>query len=52
MGIAAATAAGIDMPPTSPEESATKLLEVIDSATREATAGKLIDVITGEEYLW
>ncbi|OKL62370.1 hypothetical protein UA08_02262 [Talaromyces atroroseus] len=52
MGIAAANAIGLDMPPTTPEESATKLLEVIDSATREKTSGKLLDIITGEEYLW
>ncbi|KAF2685007.1 NAD(P)-binding protein [Lentithecium fluviatile CBS 122367] len=52
MGVAAANAAGIDLPATSAEESATKLLEVIDSATREATSRKLIDIITGEEYLW
>ena len=52
MGVAAANAAGIDLPPTSAEESATKLLEVIDSATREKTSGKFIDVVTGDEYLW
>ena len=52
MGVAAAHAAGIDLPATSAKESATKLLKVIDSATREKTSGKFIDVITGEEYLW
>jgi hypothetical protein len=52
MGIAAAEAAGLDLPVTSPKESATKLLEFIDSATREKTSGKLLDIMTGEEYHW
>lgn len=52
MGVAAANAAGIDLPATTSEESAAKLLETIDSATRETTSGKLIDIITGETIPW
>jgi hypothetical protein len=52
MGIEAATGAGIDMPATSSEESASKLMEMIDSATREKTSGKLLDSMTGHNYLW
>jgi hypothetical protein len=52
MGIAAATGAGIELPVLSPEESATKLMGVIDGASKEETSGKLIDVITGETIVW
>jgi hypothetical protein len=52
MGVTAAKAANIDLPPTSAEESASKILETIDSATRETVSGKLIDVITGDEMPW
>ncbi|KAI3323846.1 NAD(P)-binding protein [Xylariaceae sp. AK1471] len=52
MGIEAARLGGIEKPPTTPQESSDKIIHVIDTATREKTAGKFIDVMTGEEYLW
>ncbi|KAI1405204.1 NAD(P)-binding protein [Hypoxylon fuscum] len=39
-------------PPTTAQESTAKIMEVIDAATLEKTAGKFIGVMTGEEYLW
>jgi len=52
MGIAAATGAGIDLPETSGDESADKIIDVISSATRESTSGKFLDVDTREEIPW
>jgi hypothetical protein len=52
MGIAAATGAGIDLPITTGDESAKKIIDVITSATRETTSGKFLDVDTGEEIPW
>jgi hypothetical protein len=52
MGIAAATGAGIDLPETSSNESADKIIDLIDSATRGTTSGKFIDVDTREEIPW
>ena len=52
MGIAAATGAGIDLPETSAGESANKIIDVINSATRESSSGKFIDVDTREEIPW
>ncbi|KAI1765519.1 NAD(P)-binding protein [Hypoxylon sp. FL1150] len=52
MGIKAAQDAGIDGPPTTAQESAAKILEVIDAATPEKTGGKFIDTMTGEVYRW
>jgi hypothetical protein len=52
MGMEAARLGGIDDPVTTSQESTAKIMEVIDGATREKTAGKFIDVMTGEVYLW
>jgi len=52
MGIAAATGAGIALPATSGEESASKIIDIINSATRESTSGKFLDVDTREEIPW
>jgi hypothetical protein len=52
MGVTAAKAAGIDLPATSAEESASKIIELIDSAKKETVSGKFIDVITGDEMPW
>ena len=40
MGIAAATGAGIDLPETSSGESADKIIDLIDLATRESTSAR------------
>jgi len=52
MGIAAATGAGIDLPETSSDDSARKIIDLIKSATRESTSGKFFDVDTREELPW
>ncbi|KFY85769.1 hypothetical protein V500_08138 [Pseudogymnoascus sp. VKM F-4518 (FW-2643)] len=52
MGIAAATGAGIDLPVTSGEENANKIIDLISSATRERLSGKFLDVDTREEIPW
>jgi hypothetical protein len=52
MGIAAATGAGIDLTETSSGESADKIIDIIDSATRDSTSGKFIDVDKREEIPW
>jgi hypothetical protein len=52
MGIAAATGAGIDLPVTSGEESANKIIDLISSATRESLSGKFLDVDTRGEIPW
>ncbi|KAH7066486.1 hypothetical protein FB567DRAFT_542234 [Paraphoma chrysanthemicola] len=52
MGTAAANGAGIALPETSSEESASKIIDVIKSATREGTSGKFLDVDTKEEIPW
>lgn len=52
MGIEAAQLEGRDRPPVDPRESSAKIILVIDTATQEKAAGKLIDVMTGEEYAW
>ncbi|RYP51213.1 hypothetical protein DL768_003419 [Monosporascus sp. mg162] len=52
MGNAAAKAGGLEKPPTTAEESSTRLLQLIDTATRESMSGKFVDVMTGEEYLF
>ena len=52
MGIAAATGAGIDLPETSSGESANRIMELINSATRGKTSGKFIDVDTREQVPW
>jgi hypothetical protein len=51
-GIAAATGAGIDLPDTWSGESADKIIDLIDFATRESTSGKFIDVDTHDEFPW
>ena len=52
MGIAAATGAGIDLPVTSSEESARKMIDLIDYATKEKISGRFIDVDKKEEIPW
>ncbi|KAI1108038.1 NAD(P)-binding protein [Nemania sp. NC0429] len=52
MGIEAAELEGRDRPPVDPRESAARIIHVIDTATQDETAGKLIDVMTGEVYPW
>ena len=52
MGIAAATGAGIDLPVTSGEESANKIIDLISLATRETLSGKFLDADTRKEIPW
>ncbi|KAI1187686.1 NAD(P)-binding protein [Nemania serpens] len=52
MGIEAARLEGRDRPPVDPHESSARIIHVVDTATQDKTAGKLIDVMTGEEYPW
>jgi len=52
MGIAAANGAGIALPETSGDQSAKNIIDVINSATRESSSGKFLDVDTREEIPW
>ncbi|KAJ2978300.1 hypothetical protein NUW58_g7538 [Xylaria curta] len=52
MGNEAARLGGLEKPPTTAEDSAANIIKAIDAATRETTAGKFIDVETGEVIEW
>ncbi|OOF96776.1 hypothetical protein ASPCADRAFT_129845 [Aspergillus carbonarius ITEM 5010] len=52
MGNAGARKIGLEEAPNTLEESATKMIAVIDKATREKTSGKFLNVIDETEFPW
>ncbi|KAI1747182.1 NAD(P)-binding protein [Xylaria castorea] len=52
MGTKTAKFLGLEKAPTTAEESAEKIMTLIDQASREKCSGKFIDAISGKEYQW
>ncbi|KAA8642749.1 hypothetical protein EYZ11_007946 [Aspergillus tanneri] len=52
MGNMGARMQGMELAPNTLEESTSKTIAILDSATREKTSGKFINVIDGTEFPW
>lgn len=52
MGNVGARSMGLEKAPNTVEESAGKIIDVIDKATRETTSGKFLNVIDGSKIPW
>ncbi|KAI0868176.1 NAD(P)-binding protein [Hypoxylon argillaceum] len=52
MGNETARYLGLEKAPTTAEESAAKIMALVDKASREEHSGKFLDAITGKEFQW
>ncbi|RWA06193.1 hypothetical protein EKO27_g8919 [Xylaria grammica] len=52
MGNKTAKYLGLEKAPWTPEQSAEKVMNIIDNSSREKYSGKFVDAITGNEFPW
>ncbi|KAI0416750.1 NAD(P)-binding protein [Xylaria grammica] len=52
MGNKTAKYLGLEKAPWTPEQSAEKVINIIDNSSREKYSGKFVDAITGNEFPW